>query len=343
MPNQPLSYKSRLTLTDDLESSILTDGRYLTPDQRDGAVYVYGPELKLAVEVAMATDRPLLLRGEPGSGKSSLAAYIARNLNWRYYEFNVAARTRARDLLWTHDSIRRLKDAQVKSFTNAEPNDYDYIEPGVFWWVFDRETAKRRGAPSGKEPAVPAVEPNQAINETRSPYHAVLLIDEIDKADPDVPNDLLVPLGLLLFRVDETGTEVSRQNSMQSQNPENELTNLLIIITTNEERELPQAFLRRCVVHQLKHPDQDQLVKIAERQFQRVKKLTGHDLHLFELIAAEVQKYRNQAKESGARKPGTAEYLDAVRACLRLEIKTDSPEWQSIAAAVLRKHPQLEE
>src|SRR6476661_3688380 len=119
------------------------------PDRRDGAVYVYDPRLKLAVDVALATGRPLLIEGEPGSGKSSLAAFAARNMDWRYYEHVVSSRTRASDLLWRFDTVRRLADAQARAGGGAELNDYNYIEPGVLWWAFDRESATRRGALDG--------------------------------------------------------------------------------------------------------------------------------------------------------------------------------------------------
>src|SRR6478735_1711529 len=101
-----------------------------SPDQRDGAVYVTDPDLLLAVDVALAARRPLLLRGDPGSGKSSLAAFLARNLGWRYYEQVVTARTRPRDLLWTFDAVRKLADASATDTSAESLRDADYVEPG---------------------------------------------------------------------------------------------------------------------------------------------------------------------------------------------------------------------
>ena len=171
------------------------------PDSRDGRVYDFPDDLKLATEIALVTGRPLLLRGDPGSGKSSFAPFVARNLKWRYYEVVVTARTEARDLMWSFDTIRRLNDAQKLS-GDKQLNDFDYIEPGPLWWVFDRQLAAVRGdrslIPKDKHEAAKlfkkiAGEPYSQMNASRDPDHAVLLIDEIDKGDPDVPNNLRAP------------------------------------------------------------------------------------------------------------------------------------------------------
>src|SRR5262245_26922047 len=111
-----------------------------SPDRRDGRVYVMPEEVELAVDVALATGRPLLLRGEPGSGKSSLAAYLARMRGWRYYEHVVTSRTKAEDLLWTYDHVRRLSDAQVRDKGTALV-DQHYVTPGPLWWAFDPASA----------------------------------------------------------------------------------------------------------------------------------------------------------------------------------------------------------
>src|SRR5262245_25859214 len=110
------------------------------PDQRDGRVDLLDDDLQLAIDVALATGRPLLLRGDPGSGKSSLAAYIARQRGWHYYEHVVTSRTQAQDLLWTFDHVRRLADAQ--SLRRGEALDeFRYVEPGPLWWAFSPESA----------------------------------------------------------------------------------------------------------------------------------------------------------------------------------------------------------
>ena len=296
--------------------------------------------MKLAIEVALATGRPLLLRGEPGSGKSSLAAYVARNLGWRYYEHIVIARTQAQDLLWQFDTVRRLGDAQLRQARSLDLYDFDYVEPGVLWWVFDPVSARLRGAPEGRPPATLAQEPNENLNRTRSPDQAVLLIDEIDKADPDMPNGLLVPLGSNRFQVAETGTPVERAGSPDSQEALPRISRLLIVITTNEERELPPAFLRRCIVHKLKRPTPDQLVEIARRHFQAVGvQFADADRRLAAAIAGRVKTLRAEAHERAVRPPSTAEFLDAVRACRSLGITPDAAEpWAMLERITLGKY-----
>lgn len=307
------------------------------PDQRDGRLYVMDEALRLAAEVAFTTARPLLLRGAPGSGKSTLAAFIARNLNYRYYEQTVTATTRSRDLLWRFDSVRRLSDAQVRQRDDPPLRDIDYIEPGVLWWAFNRGSARRRGAHANADPpATNAVEPNARLNAKRLADCAVVLIDEIDKADPDVPNGLLEPLSSITFTVHETGTTVTRESKASARVREDGKSRLLIVLTTNEERDLPPAFIRRCIVHELEHPNEDRLVEIA--RLHHGGQLQPFDETLCRALAKRVIVLREQAEEQGARPPGTAEYLDAVRACAKLGISPDgSRAWQILATATLTK------
>ena len=303
------------------------------PDRRSGSVYVLDPDLKLAIEVALVTGRPLLLRGHPGGGKSSLAAWVARKLDSRFYDFVVTARTRAQDLMYSFDSVRRLADAQARIKGDANLNDFNYVEPGVLWWAFNGGSAVLRGAPVETpelHPKSPAVERNELVNRSRRPGHAVLLIDEIDKADPDVPNNLLVALGSFEFHVEETGTTVTRVPTP----PEETLSRLLVIFTTNEERDLPDAFIRRTVVHWLQPPTPTRLEEIAERHFG--EKLKGRRT-LAKQVALKIDALRREAEALGGRPPSTAEYLDAVRACLRLDVTPDSTYWPDVERAVLRK------
>jgi len=314
------------------------------PDRRDGRIYDYDAVLKLAVEVALTTGRPLLLRGEPGSGKSSLAAFVARNLGWRYYEHVVTSATRAEDLLWRYDAIKRLSDAQVRPQIDPPPlNDYDYVEPGVLWWVFNPESARRRGAPAeGPEPTTPPDEPNAILNAQREEGHAVVLIDELDKADPHVPNGLLVPLGSASFRVRETDTEVTRA---RRDGAGDDMSTLLVVITTNEERDLPPAFLRRCVIHHLRHPDARRLVRIAQLHLEQSGEAFDDETRtLCKAIARRLCKLRVDARAQGQRPPSTAEYLDAVRACRKLGIKVGrSRAWETLERATLKKVERLDE
>lgn len=291
-------------------------------DRRDGEAYVLPEKLKLAVEIAYATGRPLLLRGDPGSGKSSLASHIAWLNSARYYELVVTSRTQAQDLLWSFDTVRRLADAQL----NRHIDDHAYVEPGVLWWAFARSSALTRGG-TGVEPAL---EPNAELNEQRSPSDVVVLIDEIDKADPDLPNGLLVPLGSGQFQVAETKTVVRVDDTE---------TRHLIIVTTNEQRELPQAFLRRCVVVWLDHPDDEGLVAIARKHLESEEGgMTENDAELAWELAKAVVAVRKEKTREAVRAPSTAEFLDALRACRRLGITTSSEEWETLREMTLLKH-----
>jgi MoxR-like ATPase len=336
--DRPLRYDSRLVLENEpltAEAASELD----MPDRRDGRIYDFDAQLKLAVEVALATGRPLLLRGEPGSGKSSLAAYVARNLNWRYYEHTVTSATRAEDLLWRYDAIGRLSDAQVRKEGDPRLNDQDYVEPGVLWWVFNEASARRRGAPAGAPLRKEAEEPNAELNAGRDRERAVVLIDELDKADPDVPNGLLVPLGSATFRVTETGTLVARPARTEAESRTDARSRLLVVVTTNEERDLPPAFLRRCVIHRLEHPDPKRLVRIAQLHLEHPgEPLDEETLKLCQSVARRLQKLRKQARELAERPPSTAEYLDAVRACRDLGITVGSSRaWRTIERSTLKK------
>ena len=293
-------------------------------DLRDGTVYVYNDEIKLAVNVGLATGRPLLVRGAPGSGKSSLAASVAAKLGWRYYEKVVTSRTEARDLLWRFDTVRRFSDANANTLKPAE----DYIQPGVLWWAFDPESARYRGLP---------LERRAGVRPLRDPGHreherAVVLIDEIDKADPDVPNNLLVELGSRRFMVYETGVEVGSSHVP------------FIVITTNNERALPDAFLRRCVVLSLPDPDPriPEQAEILKKRLIEVGKAHLNEWGfeaIREAAADKVLELGRQARERRTRGPSTAEYLDLLWACKHLNIAaSDDARWAEITAAALWKH-----
>ena len=284
-------------------------------DRRDGRIYLFTEPLALAVNVAIATGRPLLLRGRPGGGKSSLAAAVARQKQWNYYEAVITARTEAQDLMWRLDAVRRLSDAQTNKGVGTAL--HPYIDPGVLWWAFQRSTALRRGLPAGDVREFPEpVEPGEYRGAARS----VVLIDEIDKADPDVPNNLLVALGSLLFRVGPLSLDVRA----------NDETPPLVVITTNDERDLPTAFLRRCIIQEVPAPDEDRLASIANAH------CPGGSPALHREIARELIKMQSALDRAG-RPPSTAEYLDAVRACHELKITPASPEWTLVKAVALEK------
>jgi MoxR-like ATPase len=265
--------------------------------------YRYLRRIELAVNAARATGRPLLVSGPPGCGKSTLARSVAEVLGWRYYAAVITSRTQARELLWTFDALRRLQDAQINKL---DPSEEAYIRPGILWWALDPESAK--ALPRTQDPVLEGTGAD-----------AVVLLDEIDKADPDVPNDLLVPLDTGRFVVDETGREVKPTRKYQ------------LIITTNGERELSPAFLRRCVLLSLTTPEEEELAEIA-----RLHSLGGDDALLKEL-ASWLASAAEKARERGEREPSTAEYLDAVRACRALKIRFGSEAWSELAQIILSK------
>jgi MoxR-like ATPase len=310
-------------------------------DVRDGSVYLMDEQLMLAVQVAVATARPLLLTGDPGTGKSSLAAYLAARLSWRYYEHVVTGRTEANDLLWEFDTVRRLGDA-----TGREGLSYsDYVEPGVLWWAFDPKGARSRGATQRAAPTkvAQAAEPLAGVNAGRSPHHAVVLIDEIDKADPDVPNALLVPLGSNQFVVRETQAEVrvpeSRRTARKSNSDDPLAAAVLIVITSNGERDLPPAFLRRCVAHHLASPDSARLEQIAKAHAAlEGRKLADPELKRVRDLAAQTVSIREELRKVGRKGAGTAEFLDAVHAARDLRITAgDAQAWDRLISLTLRK------
>ncbi|MFJ4518969.1 AAA family ATPase [Streptomyces sp. NPDC088816] len=318
------------------------------PDRDDGQVYVMPDALDLAVRVALAAGRPLLLRGKPGSGKSSMAPFVARKRNWRFYSFVVTSQTRARDLQWTFDGVRRLADAQSRPLWSKTPkilNPDMYVEPGPLWWAFAPQAAaqhvlaleRARGVtPEGGQ------HPMQKQNAGRNAEHAVVLIDEIDKADPDVPNGLLAPLAVNGFTVAESGTRVKFEAAGDQERP---FHRNLVVITTNEERELPQAFLRRCVIAKLVPPSEvEELVRIAREHLQaRLGEASERDVELATALATELKAVRDSARQEGVREPSTAEYLDALWACRALDIgvKKDDERWRAVRGLTLVKPQQL--
>lgn len=285
--------------------------RGLFGERGHGKIYVYDEKTVFAVQVAQTTGRPLLLRGPAGSGKSSLAPFVANVLNEPFYPFTVTARTQARHMMWNFDALGRLNDANVSA---VDPNARarvglinNYITPGPLWWAFDREYAKARGGDVNKlaSDVGPAKDPAEGI----PGKSAVVLIDEIDKADPDVPNNLLEALGSHQFPVLEIPDTIVNDR----QQP-------LVIITTNEERELPRAFLRRCIVLHLEAKKVPELVTIATEHFGERPQDT-----LYEDVAKVLDQQRMRAEGLGLRPPSTAEFLDAIAACRALGVAPLDP------------------
>ena len=264
-------------------------------DFRSGAAYLFSPDMDLAVSAAAATERPLLITGPTGCGKSSLARGAAARLGWRYLERTVNSRTEITSLLWEVDHLRRLQDANLKQL---DPDLLAYVRPSVIWEALDHHSARDPQSlrvDNGNEPA------------TLAP--AVVLIDEIDKADPDLPNNLLEVLGGLRFEVADTGCRVTCTSGIP-----------LIIITSNDERDLPPAFVRRCIVLNLSQPD---LARVGALHFPEDTDLVMAAITMLE--------------EQGAPSPSAAEFLDFVQACRELKVAPGSENWLRLAEACVLK------
>ena len=191
------------------------------------ADYVAAKDLVIAVNAAIALERPLLVKGEPGTGKTELARQIASALGLDLIEWHVKSTTKAQQGLYEYDAVSRLRDSQLGDGRVADISNY--IKHGVLWDAFDSD------AP------------------------AVVLIDEIDKADIEFPNDLLLELDRMEFFVYETGETI--QAAVRP----------IVIITSNNEKELPDAFLRRCFFHYIRFPDAETMKDIVEVHFPGIK------------------------------------------------------------------------
>ena len=223
--------------------------------------YIATDDLMMAVNAAVTLGRPLLIKGEPGTGKTQLAQEIARALGKPLFEWHVKSTSKAQQGLYEYDAVSRLRDSQLG---DARVHDIaNYILKGSLWQAFESD-----------------VQP-------------VLLIDEIDKADIEFPNDLLRELDRMEFYVYETRQLVKARNRP------------IIIITSNNEKELPDAFLRRCFFHYIRFPDQDTMSRIVDVHFPGLKK----DL-LSEALGAFFQLRETPGLK---KKPSTSELLDWIK------------------------------
>ena len=226
--------------------------------------YISTIDLNVAVNAAISLEKPLLVKGEPGTGKTELARQIADSLKLQIIEWNIKSTTKAQQGLYEYDAVSRLRDSQLgnKKIENISL----YIKKGKIWQSFE------------------------------SKEKTVLLIDEIDKADIEFPNDLLQELDKMEFYVYETG-EVVKSNNRP-----------IVIITSNNEKELPEAFLRRCFFHYIQFPDIDTLKSIIDVHFPKIKKsLLDSALKLF----FEIREIPGLKK-----KPSTSEALDWIKLLL---------------------------
>jgi len=266
-----------------------------------------------ALRAAEACGRPLLIRGKPGVGKSHTARAAAAFAQRPFLSAVIDGRTEPSDLKWRFDAVGRLADAQVKEPGATLPDETSYLEPQSLWWAYAwdgavaQQAATRRAqrANAAASLPLPATRPERWQPQSD---RAVLLIDEIDKADPDLPNALLEVLANQGFPVPYTGKMVACTDR----------TRPLVVITTNEERELPNAFLRRCLVLTLELPtNADELtaylVAMGERHeaFRQRHGRPGRCL-VKQQLADRLSLRREQASREGHYLPGTSEYLDLV-------------------------------
>ncbi len=234
--------------------------------------YVATEDLMVAVNAAITLERPLLVKGEPGTGKTVLAIEIAKALDAPLLAWHVKSTTKAQQGLYEYDAVSRLRDSQLGDERVHDISNY--INRGKLWEAFESET------------------------------RPVLLIDEIDKADIEFPNDLLLELDRMEFHVYETGETIKA-----TKRP-------IVIITSNNEKELPDAFLRRCFFHYIAFPDSDTMADIVEVHFPGLKKnLLREALSAFYLVR-DVQGLK--------KKPSTSELLDWIKLLLAEDIPPEA-------------------
>jgi len=287
--------------------------------------YILNEEILMAIQVALVTNRPLLISGPPGSGKTSLAKSIAQAQQWSFMRHTLTSRSRLEDLTCDTDQLQRLHDAQAAAVTKKSLfPDWAYLKPGLFWWGFDANSAEQKGQSADEVNALAEeyLKPSKPSGLIKSDG-IVILLDEIDKADPDLPNDLLEPLDQRSFQL-PNGQTISAPDNLK----------VLMIITTNGERGLPPAFLRRCIHLELNSPTADALVSIAKQHFNDDY---PNNSTLYQLIAEKFEKLAEESCEQASRPPGTSEFLDAVKACLELKITPEDTMWKHIECAAMRK------
>jgi MoxR-like ATPase len=304
-----------------------------------------------ALNAALAAQRPLLVRGNPGTGKSQLARAAAQHLGRLFVTEVVHARAESQDLQYHFDAVGRLGEAQAlgaacrtgkareKEIKEClEPKRF--LAPGALWWAFDWQSASDQSENTCFKHRVP----EEPVCWTPA-QGSVLLIDEIDKADADLPNGLLETLGNGGFTVPYLDHSICIQEGVAPP---------LVIITTNEERELPDAFVRRCLVLHLYLPDEDPKNREqpeADRQQKLTEYLTkrgkDHFADLADKVRQEAAKQlwadRDAARRQGLTPPGMAEYIDLLRAVRELgdSVKEQLSLLGKIKEFVLKKHLEL--
>ena len=253
------------------------------------AEYVSTEDLTLAVNAAITLQRPLLVKGEPGTGKTMLAVQVAKALGVPLLEWHIKSTTKAQQGLYEYDAVSRLRDSQLAGIVGSDGSErvrdiHNYIVRGVLWQAF-----------ASDEPVV-------------------LLIDEIDKADIEFPNDLLREIDRMEFYVYETRELVKAKHRP------------LVFITSNNEKELPDAFLRRCFFHYIKFPDAETMKQIVGVHFPNLKK---------ELLAAALKSFYDVRNLPGLKKkPSTSELLDWLKLIVAEDIPLEALQSKDDKVAV---------
>jgi MoxR-like ATPase len=244
--------------------------------------YIATDDLKMAVNAAVTLERPILVKGEPGTGKTQLAIEVANSLGMPLHEWHIKSTTKAQQGLYEYDAVARLRDSQLGD--DRVHDIANYIVRGKVWEAFDSD-----------------VQP-------------VLLIDEVDKADIEFPNDLLRELDRMEFYVYETKQLVKARNRP------------VIIITSNNEKELPDAFLRRCFFHYIKFPDKETMEQIVDVHFPKLKKnLLSEALNAF---------YKVRDVPGLKKKPSTSELLDWIKLLLAEDIPPEALRSENLRSAI---------
>ena len=253
------------------------------------STYIATDDLKLAVNAAMRLQRPLLIKGEPGTGKTMLAEEVAAGLGMPLLQWHIKSTTKAQQGLYEYDAVSRLRDSQLGD--EKVKDIHHYIVQGVLWQAFVADKP------------------------------VVLLIDEIDKADIEFPNDLLRELDRMEFYVYET-----RQTIIAKHRP-------VVIITSNNEKELPDAFLRRCFFHYIKFPDRETMQRIVDVHFPALKK---------NLVQAEMESFFQIRDLPGLKKkPSTSELLDWLKLLMAEDIPVEALQSKDNKAVIPPLHGAL--
>jgi len=251
--------------------------------------YIATEDLMVAVNAAVRLERPLLVKGEPGTGKTMLAEEISKALKRNLLRWHIKSTTKAQQGLYEYDAVARLRDGQLGEERATEISNY--ISRGMLWEAFESEKAP------------------------------VLLIDEIDKADIEFPNDLLLELDRMEFYVYET-----KQHIKAKVRP-------IVVITSNNEKDLPDAFLRRCFFHYIQFPDHETMSRIVEVHFPKIKK---------RLLARALEIFYDVRETPGLKKrPSTSELIDWIKLLLVEDIDPEVLRTKDVAKAIPPLHGAL--